>query len=201
MIKEPDNIIGGAIAVYNNIFDDSDLIIETAESMNEWRDATVYSQDTGDSSVSTSVRSNKILDVNWTAETTHSLFYEMDSLVESYIASYAMKYETSYKKLESSQILKYDVGEFYKQHYDTGPQFPRVISALLYLNDVESGGETEFVHFNIKVKPKAGRLVIFPSNYAYAHIAHPPKKGYKYVTVYWTEEILFHYDNNEPIII
>jgi prolyl 4-hydroxylase len=62
-----------------------------------------------------------------------------------------------------------------------------VISALLYLNDVQ-GGETHFTYFNTSVSPKAGRLVVFPSNYAYTHEAYPPIEGYKYVCVFWTRE-------------
>ena len=32
----------------------------------------------------------------------------------------------------------------------------------IYLNDVDEGGETEFLHFSKRVKPKTGRIVIWP---------------------------------------
>jgi predicted 2-oxoglutarate/Fe(II)-dependent dioxygenase YbiX len=51
---------------------------------------------------------------------------------------------------------------------------------LIYLNDDYEGGEIEFVNFDIKIKPKAGTLIMFPSNYPYSHIAHPVISGTKY---------------------
>ena len=35
---------------------------------------------------------------------------------------------------------------------------------LLYMNDDYEGGEIHFLNENIKIKPKAGSVVIFPSN-------------------------------------
>ena len=33
----------------------------------------------------------------------------------------------------------------------------------IYLNDVDEGGETEFLHFSKRIKPKTGRIVIWPA--------------------------------------
>lgn len=40
---------------------------------------------------------------------------------------------------------------------------PRILTFFLYLSDVEEGGETVFTNLNIKVKPKRGRALIWPS--------------------------------------
>lgn len=58
---------------------------------------------------------------------------------------------------------------------------------ILYLNDVEEGGETEFLYQSMRVAPKKGRLVIFPSNYPWAHRGNPPLSGVKYILTGWTE--------------
>lgn len=58
---------------------------------------------------------------------------------------------------------------------------------ILYLNDVEEGGETEFLYFSKRVKPKKGRLMIFPPNYPWAHRGNPPLSGVKYILTGWTE--------------
>ena len=39
---------------------------------------------------------------------------------------------------------------------------PRAFVYSVYLNDVEEGGETEFLHFSRRVKPKTGRIVFGP---------------------------------------
>jgi predicted 2-oxoglutarate/Fe(II)-dependent dioxygenase YbiX len=62
------------------------------------------------------------------------------------------------------------------------------LSPILYLNDDYTGGEIEFVHHGITIKPSPGMLVLFPANYAYSHIAHPVKTGTKYAIVTWLHD-------------
>lgn len=57
----------------------------------------------------------------------------------------------------------------------------RVIAMVLYLNDIELGGETEFLYQNIKVTPKAGHLVLFPTGWNYMHCGQVPKSADKYI--------------------
>ena len=44
---------------------------------------------------------------------------------------------------------------------------PRAFVFSIYLNDVEDGGETEFLHFSKRVKPKTGRIVIWPAAFIF----------------------------------
>jgi hypothetical protein len=55
----------------------------------------------------------------------------------------------------------------------------------IYLNDVEDGGETEFLHFSKRVKPKKGRIVIWPAGFPYVHRGNPPLSGKKYILTSW----------------
>jgi hypothetical protein len=52
---------------------------------------------------------------------------------------------------------------------------------------VEEGGETEFLYLSQRVKPKTGRLVIFPSGYVHTHRGNPPLSGEKYIMTGWIE--------------
>ncbi|KAL3780752.1 hypothetical protein ACHAW5_006422 [Stephanodiscus triporus] len=70
---------------------------------------------------------------------------------------------------EDFQILKYEPGQFYRQHHDY-IEFqrdrrcgPRILTFFLYLSDVEEGGATNFPDLNIAVKPKVGRALLWPS--------------------------------------
>jgi hypothetical protein len=63
----------------------------------------------------------------------------------------------------------------------------------VYLNDVEEGGETEFLHFSKRVKPKAGRIVIWPAAFPYLHRGNPPLSGEKYILTSW---MMLHDNNN-----
>jgi len=61
----------------------------------------------------------------------------------------------------------------------------RALVWSIYLNDVEEGGETEFLHFSKRVKPKKGRIVIWPADFPYLHRGNPPLSGEKYILTSW----------------
>jgi len=103
-----------------------------------------------------------------------------------YANIYAEESGIFFSHMESISMLEYlSEDGFYKPHYDFGPDTPRTMSAILYLNDVDEGGETYFDQLDISVSPKAGRLVLFPSTYPYSHEARSPLSGNKYVLVTW----------------
>ena len=45
----------------------------------------------------------------------------------------------------------------------------RVVSGIAYLNDDYEGGHTFFPELGVKIEPKVGKLVVFPSNIDYKH--------------------------------
>jgi hypothetical protein len=177
-------VVAGCIEIYDEVIDNSKEIIDLCEKQNSWIDASIVLPDK-EEVVDKSSRSNSRLIVNQFSYETDIAFYNLAKTVWKYCDLYAKKYQIPFSGTELMQVLKYSKGEYYEEHCDSGPKTPRVISALLYLNDVEEGGETEFTFFDQKIMPKAGRLVIFPSNYAYRHAAKPPLKGEKYVIAFW----------------
>lgn len=69
---------------------------------------------------------------------------------------------------------------FFKWHSDND-EANKVLAPIFYLNDVEEGGETEFLYQNFKIKPKKGLLVIFPSTWTYYHRGVKPISNNKYI--------------------
>ena len=63
----------------------------------------------------------------------------------------------------------------------------RVHAFMLYLNDVEEGGETEFLYRSLRIKPKVGTLLIWPAGYTHTHRGNPPLSNEKYVITGWTD--------------
>ena len=63
----------------------------------------------------------------------------------------------------------------------------RVLATMLYLNDDFEGGETEFLYQSRRVKPKAGRVVIWPGSWTHTHRGNPPLTGEKYIATSWLE--------------
>jgi hypothetical protein len=60
----------------------------------------------------------------------------------------------------------------------------RVITFLWYLNTVDEGGETEFWD-SYKIKPIAGKLILFPSTWCFPHRGCVPISDNKYIITGW----------------
>ncbi|CAM8956894.1 unnamed protein product [Rhodiola kirilowii] len=135
-------------------------------------------------------------------------------LIESKIARATMIPKTHG---ESFNILRYEIGQRYNSHYDAfnpaeyGPQkSQRVASFLLYLSDVEEGGETMFPFENgmiedpnydfqkcvgLRVKPRRGDGVLFYSVFPNGtidetslHGSCPVIRGKKWVATKWIRD-------------
>jgi hypothetical protein len=71
-----------------------------------------------------------------------------------------------------------------EQGYGRGLE-QRVLAYTIYLNDVDDGGETEFLLQSQRVKPVKGRIVIWPAGFPYVHRGNPPLSGEKYIITSW----------------
>lgn len=63
----------------------------------------------------------------------------------------------------------------------------RLLLVLGYLNDVEEGGETEFLYQSKRIPARKGTIVICPSGFTHTHRGNPPLKGDKYLINGWIE--------------
>ncbi|MDP9090153.1 MAG: 2OG-Fe(II) oxygenase [Pseudomonadota bacterium] len=57
----------------------------------------------------------------------------------------------------------------------------RYLVLIWYLNDVAEGGETSFPYLDLLVKPRRGRLLMFPPYWMYQHQGLAPLSGDKYI--------------------
>tara|TARA_B100000674_G_scaffold17858_1_gene12722 strand:+ start:466 stop:1071 length:606 start_codon:yes stop_codon:yes gene_type:complete len=95
------------------------------------------------------------------------------------------------------QIQKYDKGSGHynawhveKECVDTAI---RQFVYILYLNNVEEGGETGFLFKEegnddyFKVKPNTGKLIIHPASWPYVHKGYMPESDDKYILTTWLQ--------------
>lgn len=78
-------------------------------------------------------------------------------------------------------------GGYHAWHHERGTieNSTRALAAILYLNDVDEGGETEFLYYPKRVKPKKGRLILWPSGFTHTHRGNPPISNEKHIIATW----------------
>ncbi|PEC34028.1 2OG-Fe(II) oxygenase [Bacillus cereus] len=99
---------------------------------------------------------------------------------------------------EGLHILNYEVDQQYKAHYDYFAEHSRsaannrISTLVMYLNDVEEGGETYFPKLNLSVHPRKGMAVYFEYFYQdqslnelTLHGGAPVTKGEKWIATQW----------------
>jgi hypothetical protein len=92
-------------------------------------------------------------------------------------------YRQEYNIMPLKNFVKYGPGQHFKEHHDHGFSYNCTVSLVGYINDDYEGGELFFRLQDLKIKPQAGDLYIFPSNFMYPHQAMPVTSGTKYSIV------------------
>ena len=115
---------------------------------------------------------------------------------------------------ETIQGQRYAVGQQFKPHHDffyrDQPYWPemertggqRTWTAMIFLNEPESGGHTAFPKANLKVAPRTGNLLAWnnldaigePNLYS-LHQGTPVEAGTKYIITKWHRERPWGYTN------
>ena len=105
------------------------------------------------------------------------------------------------KKFEQAQIQHYSVSQQFKPHWDAfeptldeayNSVGQRTWTFMMYLNNVEEGGETYFPKLNETIVPKIGKAVLWNNldangdiNRDTKHEGKPVIKGEKYIITKW----------------
>jgi hypothetical protein len=118
--------------------------------------------------------------------------HNFDILSKEYIGGIFLQYDTFI-------IQKYfkNKGKF-EYHQDFLCDFEkaryRLVTFIFYLNDVEEGGETEIWGYR-RIKPTAGKLLLFPASWTFPHCGKMPISSDKYIITGWLYINQNHYVN------
>lgn len=136
---------------------------------------------------------------------------DKNPMVQSIIGRIEKVLKIPYENYEQFQVLKYTKGQYYRTHHDYGVSQlklacgPRILTFFLYLSDVEEGGETNFPRLKLKVPPKKGKALLWPSvldsdlrkqDSRTSHEALPVIRGIKLAANAWIHLHNFHVPNH-----
>jgi hypothetical protein len=100
------------------------------------------------------------------------------------ISNLSGSYMSSIKLQETKVGQGYHIWHCEQTNIETAS---RIMAFILYLNNVEHGGETEFLYQHKRVSPETGTFVLFPAYYTHTHRGNPPLSNDKYVLTGWIE--------------
>ena len=108
----------------------------------------------------------------------------------AYSEKYGVLNQMANMTIRLTKIQKTEIGGGYHiwHNEDDSPQnMRRVATFILYLNDVDEGGETEFLYYPKRVKAKQGRFIVWPAGFTHTHRGNPPLSNTKYIVTGWIE--------------
>ena len=192
IVLEVDNFVG----VFKNVYTDDycDRVIEEFEKADKAK--LTFSRQQSENALETDKKDQSM----WSGEN----WLEHDSLnhiiATKFFETFNQAinyYKEKYPVLSSNQlyvwgnkIQRTEVGGGYHiWHYESGGRAfcRRVLAYILYLNDIDEGGETEFLYQSKRIKPEKGTLVLFPANFTHTHRGNPPLSNTKYIATGWVE--------------
>jgi hypothetical protein len=108
----------------------------------------------------------------------------------AYAEQYGILNSMATHTVRLTKIQKTEIGGGYHvwHNEDDSPQnMRRMATFILYLNDVDEGGETEFLYYPKRVKAKQGRFILWPAGFTHTHRGNPPISNTKYIVTGWVE--------------
>ena len=102
----------------------------------------------------------------------YPIFYALMSGLEMYFQKYPVLESTSYEISENFNLQHYKKGQHFKKTHFESAAFQhrrRMLVWMVYLNDVENGGETCFPYLGAKFQPQKGKLLLWPAEFTHAH--------------------------------
>jgi hypothetical protein len=115
------------------------------------------------------------------------LFGALDSSFHHYTTEiYPFAARNLKGKSDKMSVLKYEDSGYLPEHTDHGSS-SRTLSVVLYLNDNYDGGEINFPNLknSVRVKPEAGSIIFFPSNFVFVHSVSEVSNGIRYALPNW----------------
>jgi hypothetical protein len=117
--------------------------------------------------------------------------YELNKVIKQYTEMFPMSVRSSPWGIREFTNLQYykPGGGYFDWHSErltgAGHVAARNLVFMTYLNDVTDGGETEFYHQEVKVKPEKGLTLIWPADWTYYHRGVTSPTQDKYIITGW----------------
>lgn len=133
----------------------------------------------------------------------NSMFFEQvahdeNDFIQGVVGNCVERYAKEYVGLQGKRIASFcckvqrtrSQGGYHVWHCEHGGDvgsMRRALVWILYLSTHADSGETEFLQQGVRVKPQAGRVVIWPASFTHPHRGNPVYNETKYIATGWYE--------------
>lgn len=124
-------------------------------------------------------------------EEMHRHFSEIQKVVFDAVGEYGEEIQSIHGSNLICPVMKFQytpiTGGYSVWHIEQtgGVSCRRVLAWSIYLNDVDEGGETEFLYQGARYQPKSGSLLMWPASITHPHRGNPPISNEKFIVTGW----------------
>lgn len=107
-----------------------------------------------------------------------------------YVQKYSIIDNFDEHKIYCIKLQRTRIGEAYHKWHcetETRDMSNRFMTFICYLNDIQEGGETEFLYYPKRIKAEMGKIILFPGHFTHTHRGNPPLTNEKYILTGWVE--------------
>ena len=128
------------------------------------------------------------LEIDW--DITKEYCAQLQKALDLYNAYYAIPgFDVARYFVEAINIQKYHKGgHFNRWHCERssgGDDSYRHLVFMTYLNDITDGGQTEFFHQQLSIRPRKGLTLLWPADWTHTHRGVPSFTQEKYIVTGW----------------
>ena len=191
---------GDHILTIDNVFDDA-LVDDCIDVFNdcEEKGLTANRRDSHDNShkhlrADTSIFYNA-MDVMLSKPMREMMDIINGPIIDSWLDEYPVIETGQYKELYTSQMkiqrtrLTEGYHNWHSEHTSKIQDVRTILAWMVYLNDVDEGGETEFLYQSKRIQPRRNTFIVWPAGFTHTHRGNPPLSNDKYVITGWINVI------------
>jgi hypothetical protein len=113
----------------------------------------------------------------------NSFLMAFEMCTDRYLEGHKLDKSKYNLNLDNTTIKAWNEGQSMGPHFDgQDGNADLAFSLVAYINDDYEGGEISFPNHNVTVKPKAGSMIMFPSQEPYIHEVKPIISGTRYMS-------------------
>lgn len=117
----------------------------------------------------------------------YKIFYSLMMSLKEYVKKYECLQQIDFTINDKFNIQYYKKGQHFKKHHFESSVYTnrkRILTWMIYLNDVNKGGLTVFPYYNLNIKPTKGTVLLWPAEFTHTHFGDIVEEE-KYIMTGW----------------